>query len=101
MLTYKSFEPNEILFCPFFEDEYCNLYSPPIKDFAVAKIVLPNGCNYSLRKRKSASILLVLEGHGELDAVVLDFGKVLFIPAHSEFQIISHGISMFQAFCNL
>ncbi|KAK6630836.1 hypothetical protein RUM44_003006 [Polyplax serrata] len=101
MLTYKSYQPDEILFCPIKENEYCLLYSPPITDFAVAKIVLPENCHYTLQKRCSASILLIIEGTGTTSTTVLEFGKVLFVPESTEIKITSNGITMYQAFCNV
>lgn len=102
MLSYKNYEPANILFNYIEENEYSKLYAPPIKDFSVAKIVVPKGCKYFLKKRESASILLVFEGFGKMNStIILDFGKVFYLKANSDCNIESDGISLFQAFCNV
>ena len=101
MLTYKNYLPQEILFSPLVEDDYTLLYSPPIDDFAVAKVTLPENCQYTLKTRQSASILLVYEGCGEFDSIALNKGKVLFVASNKKCIIKSHGLVLFQAFCNV
>lgn len=103
MLTYKHYEKNEICFKPVIEDEYTQTFKPPINEFAVAKIVLPSGSNYHLIKRKSASVLLVMEGQGVFNSdIPIKAGSILFVPASKECSLaVSENVVIFQAFCNI
>lgn len=38
MLTYKMESPSSKLFTPINENQFTKVYSPPVQDFAVAKI---------------------------------------------------------------
>ncbi|CAH0561338.1 unnamed protein product [Brassicogethes aeneus] len=103
MLIYKGETPRDILFSPEEEDDFTKLYKPPVPDFAVAQIKVPNNVNYSTIKRVSASILLVISGVGSTNTGgTLDKGTVLFIPVNETLTITAgDDLIMFQAFANV
>ena len=101
----------------------CQEFDPPVPDFSVARFAVPGGANnYSLPRRESASIILVVEGGGKYLAshqvtnkggltVVEPFatadisaGSVLFLPADKVLEVFPEDCSslvFFQAYCNL
>lgn len=108
MLTYQTGPASDKLFSPIVEDCHCSVYSPPVQDFAVARICLTEG-QYETKARKSASIILVIEGEGEgMDCAAggpqkLSKGKCYFVASGSEVKIThkSGNLVMFQAFANI
>ncbi|XP_058798307.1 mannose-6-phosphate isomerase [Phymastichus coffea] len=88
------------------EDECTEVFRPPIPDFAIAKIMIsPGKATYNLIPRNTASILIVINGKGEIPvSQILNNGSILFIPANESLNIkISYGchpMLMFQAFVN-
>ncbi|XP_012259805.2 mannose-6-phosphate isomerase [Athalia rosae] len=107
MLTYNCEPASAKRFQPFREDECTEIFRPPIPDFAVAKITIPPGrATYNLIPRSTASILIIINGKGEIgQSKVLTQGSVIFIPANEKVNVKvlcgCHPMLMFQAFVNL
>lgn len=107
MLTYTCEPASAKRFQPAREDEYTQVFRPPVPDFAVAKITIPAGKpSYNIIPRSSASILIVINGKGEIaPSTILYRGTVTFIPANEHIQITvlcgCHPMIMFQAFVNV
>jgi mannose-6-phosphate isomerase len=62
------------------------LFSPPVKDFAVVKVTVPAGVErYAIENRAFGSILIVLDGAANAtaggDSLQLKEGSILFIAA--------------------
>ncbi|KAK3913864.1 Mannose-6-phosphate isomerase [Frankliniella fusca] len=105
MLTYNCEEADQKRFQPVALDTYTQLFSPPVPDFAVAKIEIPaETSSYDIGPRSSASILLAVSGSGCAQHQVKR-GSVLFIPANAVFTISTIGsqetLLLFQAMANL
>ncbi|KAL0270585.1 UNVERIFIED_CONTAM: hypothetical protein PYX00_007943 [Menopon gallinae] len=103
MLSYTTYSSSDVIFKPIRENEFSLLFSPPVKDFAVAKIVIPAEKEYLLLKRQSASILIVIDGHGVTrTGSSIKSGCVYYLPSEEEFYIKSkQDVMIFQAFCNV
>lgn len=105
ILTYNSKPAHDQLLQPVREDAFCQLFKPPVPDFAVVRIELPaNLKSYTLKRRDSASILIVINGSGRMGSSAnLKAGVVLFIPANEQREIvdIAQGMLMFQAMANV
>ncbi|XP_032664516.1 mannose-6-phosphate isomerase [Odontomachus brunneus] len=91
---------------PYREDLYTEVFRPPVSEFAVAKITIPPGQPfYKLITRNSASILIIVDGKGNISSKTYCRGSVLFIPANEEIKIevlcFCHPMLMFQAFVNV
>ena len=87
MLTYKTTLPevtqgNQV-------DPYCTLYVPPVKDFAIEVIDVPAGGSYCIQDVRSPSVILTLEGSGQLEQnkgveiMNVSFGKAAFMSANT------------------
>ncbi|XP_043283876.1 mannose-6-phosphate isomerase isoform X2 [Venturia canescens] len=103
MLTYSCEPASSKRFEATREDEFTQVFRPPVPDFAVAKIsVTPETNSYHLIPRSTASILLMIEGEAEASSSKLQPGSVFFIPAMEKVTLhfLSHPILMFQAFAN-
>lgn len=109
MLTYEAGAAENKLFEPIKEDSHCSVYCPPVEDFAVACLCLSEG-EYETNPRKSASILLVVEGEGEGTDCAAETpqkftpGMCYFISANSKIRIRhtnGKALIMFQAFANV
>lgn len=92
------------------EDEFFEISSPPVPDFAMGRIHLPASLtvSYQLPVRSSASILLVLDGHGTGTTsdgeVELAFGKVIFLKANQQMALKTQqdrNLVIYQAFSNV
>ncbi|XP_017885691.1 mannose-6-phosphate isomerase [Ceratina calcarata] len=108
MLTYICEPVSAKRFEPCREDEYTEVFRPPVPDFAVAKITIPAGKpSYNIIPRSTASILIIISGKGEIgpSKTVLYRGTVTFIPADEEIHMTvlcgCHPMIMFQAFVNV
>lgn len=97
-------------------DAFCQVCTPPVPDFALARLRLPAGSThqqpYCLPARPNASILLVLQGRAECcnssdgSSPSLEFGRVLFLKAGQALNPISRVLSqedlvVYQAFSNV
>ncbi|XP_063993068.1 mannose-6-phosphate isomerase [Diachasmimorpha longicaudata] len=88
MLTYNCEAAELKRFKPVKEDDYSEVFRPPIKDFAVSKIELPPGTpSYALPPRNSAGILIIIEGSVEVNSQVYCPGSVLFIKANEQLSL--------------
>ncbi|XP_020298995.1 mannose-6-phosphate isomerase isoform X2 [Pseudomyrmex gracilis] len=89
----------------FREDEFTEIFRPPVLEFAVAKIILlPGRSVHNLKSRNSASLLLVMSGEIEVSSKIFPRGTVMFISANDTVEIkysCSDPILMFQAFSNV
>nr|XP_033320873.1 mannose-6-phosphate isomerase [Megalopta genalis]XP_033320874.1 mannose-6-phosphate isomerase [Megalopta genalis] len=107
MLTYNCEPISAKRFQPTREDDCTELFRPPVLDFAVAKITIPPGrSSYNIIPRSTASILIIINGKGEISSSkVLYRGSVIFIPANEKIGIKvlcgCHPMLMFQAFVNV
>ncbi|XP_043258975.1 mannose-6-phosphate isomerase [Colletes gigas] len=99
-ISAKKFQPSR-------EDECTEVFRPPVTDFAVAKITIPPGrSSYNIIPRSTASILIIINGKGEISSSkILYRGSVIFIPANEKIGIKvlcgCHPMLMFQAFVNV
>lgn len=106
MLTYKC-EPSSVKrFQPIRLDDFTQVFRPPIKDFAVAKIVIPSSTNnYELIPVKSAAILIIIEGSVEINLQNFNEGTVLFIGANEKLNLKilnkTKKTVIFEAFTNI
>jgi len=104
MLSYKGAPPEEKLFSPIQEDEFSVIFRPPVPDFAVIQIQIPDSQNsYSTKARNSCSILLITSGTAvHKNGLVLP-GTVLFIPAKEivTFTNLSGDLFIYQAIANV
>lgn len=107
MLTYTCKPGNLQKFQSTREDEFTELFRPPVPEFAVAKITIPPGrAFYDLIPRSTGSILILVNGKIEIfSSKVLKTGSVIFIAANEKMNIKvlcgCHPIQMFQAFVNV
>ncbi|KAK7792881.1 hypothetical protein R5R35_000433 [Gryllus longicercus] len=103
MLEYCGMPASSAKFQPVVEDCYTSLYKPPIPDFAVASIRLPQEVTeYTTKPRNSASILLVVEGHGNCGAAELNPGSIVFLSSKEQLTINSKTkLSIYQACANV
>lgn len=101
----------------------CLEFDPPVPDFSVAQYTVPGDAdNFTLVKRDSASIIIVVEGSGKYLAshevtkeggltVVKPFasadikaGSVIFLPADKAMEVFPEDcetLVLYQAYCNL
>ncbi|XP_054013667.1 mannose-6-phosphate isomerase [Hylaeus anthracinus] len=99
-ISAKKFQPSR-------EDECTEVFRPPVIDFAVAKITIPpERSSYNIIPRSTASILIIINGKGEISSSkILYRGSVIFIPANEKIGIKvlcgCHPMLMFQAFVNV
>ncbi|KAL1465452.1 hypothetical protein WDU94_005025 [Cyamophila willieti] len=104
LLNY-NFEPTQAkLFQPVVRDENCQLYLPPVEDFAVAKVKVQPNSEYTLSSFKSVSICLCISGHGQLNSSPVSPGKAFLIPALSPVRIANQAecsLELFVAFANV
>lgn len=91
-------------------DEYCQTCSPPVADFAMARLRLPSSATvnqaYRLPTRSNASILLILQGRATSTETEgdLSFGQVFFLKAGQELTVRVKGeqdLIVYQAFSNV
>ncbi|XP_076172830.1 mannose phosphate isomerase [Ptiloglossa arizonensis] len=107
MLLYNCEPVSAKKFQPSREDECTEVFRPPVTDFAVAKITIPPGrSSYNIIPRSTASILIIVNGKGEiLSSKILYRGSVIFIAANEKIGIKvlcgCHPMLMFQAFVNV
>lgn len=103
MLSYRSYNSSDVIFNPVKENEYSQLFSPPAKDFAVVQINVPAEEEYSLLKRSSASIIIVINGNGKTKAgSIFKSGSVFYLPSNEEFGIkTENNVRIYQAFCKV
>ena len=86
MLDYSGESADKKLFQPKQLDEnlrFTQTFLPDVKDFAVAKICVPQGeKSYQIVNRPNGCIILTISGDAELEnGVKLTRGKVIFVPA--------------------
>lgn len=96
----KIFKPSEI-------GTYTQLFSPPVRDFAVVKVAVPQGVDqHTIQNRSYGSIILVLEGSAEVNnkALLLKEGSIVFLPANVQALDLtltsSNGFTAYQALYN-
>lgn len=109
MLQYDMTDAESRIFQASTLDPSCQLFNPPVPDFAVEAIKVGNGKSYSLRSVPSCSLLLVVGGAASVSAPSLSSpappatvarGSVLFLPANYTFKLdASEEIVAFRALC--
>lgn len=88
-------------------DPHATVYDPPIEDFSLFKIKVPEGALYTLPPLDSGSILLVVSGSARCpgrDDITLRRGSVLFLSANHglPLAVTSSGeLELFRAACLL
>nr|SVE73605.1 EOG090X07LH [Daphnia atkinsoni] len=91
-------------------DEFCQTCLPPVPDFAMARLQLPNSATvdkpYGVPVRCNASILLILQGQATSAETKddLTFGQVLFLKAGQQLTVQVKGeqdFIVYQAFANV
>lgn len=87
MLNFGGSSAAQKLFTPVDMGPYTQLFSPPVKDFAVVKVAVPAGVgSYAIENRPYGSIIIVLKGtadavaSGQTVASVKE-GSILFVPS--------------------
>ncbi|XP_015180069.1 PREDICTED: mannose-6-phosphate isomerase [Polistes dominula] len=106
MLTYKCEPDFAKKFPGYCEDNCTEIFQPPVPDFAVAKILIPcDKMEYELIPRKSASIIIVINGKGKIrSSQIIQRGTILFVHANEKLlvKIVENcSLLMFQAFANV
>lgn len=104
MLDYTCREGKSLIFAPEKENEFCEIYRPPIQDFAIAKIQVPKGKKVDLIKRSTATIVLIVDGEGTTtNKKTIKSGMSFFVSANDVFKVISvqTDLLIFQAMVNV
>ncbi|XP_068081765.1 mannose-6-phosphate isomerase isoform X2 [Anabrus simplex] len=106
MLTYQCAPADTKKFLPRKEDDFTYIFSPPVPDFAVAKIMVPPGTgSYNLICRNSASIIIVIEGEAVSNIVKLKRGTIFYLPATEKCSVNNTAglrpLQLYQAFANV
>lgn len=104
MLNYQGEKVEETVFSPMTEDTFSVIFRPPIPDFAVVQIKVPEvTCHFSTKERKSASILLVVSGKADYKNDIVLPGTILFIPAEEivSFNNLQGELLLYQALANV
>jgi mannose-6-phosphate isomerase len=90
MLIYEGKSASEILFKPEMIDEkhiFTSLFRPPVEDFAVAKIEIPQNIkDYEVINSKTGSIILVISGNATMiaegmESLSIKRGSIIFVPS--------------------
>ena len=87
-------------------DEFCQVCTVPVPDFAMARIRLPASAGpYNVPICPSGSILLILQGKASFaDLGSFAFGKVIFLKAHQQLTVQTQStddVIIYQAFSNV
>lgn len=112
MLTYETKSAEENIFKGIEEESNVVLFKPEVPDFCMAHIKVPvNTAGQHVPKRKSASIVLVVEGKGTVISkedpsisLAIVPGSIFFVSANMELEIKPREnsiLSVFQAFSDL
>lgn len=108
MLTYKSTIPEVTQGRQI--DPNCRLYVPPVEDFAIELIEVPAGSSYLIPDVRSPSVILTLEGSGQLQQTYtikpmdVSFGKAAFMSANTTAMAIADdtvGLKIVRALSNV
>lgn len=108
MLTYKCTKPEITRGKK--KDSCCTLYVPPIDDFAMEIIEVPAGREYHLEDVCSPSVILTLDGSGQLKQdwvqnMQVSFGKAAFMSANTDATVIADadgpGLKIVRALSNV
>uniref|UniRef100_A0A7G3ARW9 mannose-6-phosphate isomerase n=1 Tax=Lutzomyia longipalpis TaxID=7200 RepID=A0A7G3ARW9_LUTLO len=82
-LASKIFTPQKLN-----GDEFVDLFSPPVKDFAVIRYRIPAGVKeHSVKLKNHASVLIILSGKAKLEypgspGIAVSPGSVIFLPGN-------------------
>lgn len=109
MLTYECGSPKSRLFEGKKKDKYTMLFAPPVPDFLIYKVELPEEVRvHHLEALDSASIVLFVTGTGEArtdcDPKILEFvpGTVFFLTAGDMVKLrFSTDVLLFRAAANM
>jgi len=87
-------------------DEYYQICTVPVPDFAMARLCLPAiAGSYKIPICSSGSILLILQGEASFaDLGSFTFGKVIFLKAHQQLTVqalSAENVVIYQAFSNV
>jgi len=85
MLTYTMGGPSIDAGSPTMEDPRILRYTPPVPEFEVMVVTVGPGESISLKNPGVPSIMIVLEGAGKLDGVLLRPGRTYYWPEESSF----------------
>lgn len=112
MLIYDGAKVEDKIFLPKILDEqhkFTRLFQPPVEDFSVAKIELPDLRNYEIVNSKFGSIVLVISGEADMSGngmenLKLHRGKIIFLPSkvgpNIELKDIKENFICYQAMFN-
>ncbi|KAJ3658124.1 hypothetical protein Zmor_009882 [Zophobas morio] len=104
MVNYHGDKAENMIFTPEQEDKECQIFKPPVPDFAIVQIKVPKSLKtYSTKKRTTGSTLLVISGEAKSRDMPLVAGTALFVPANDEFIIteIAEDLLMYQGLANI
>ncbi|XP_046671993.1 mannose-6-phosphate isomerase [Homalodisca vitripennis] len=104
LLSYICEPASSKLFVGTDEDEFTTIFRPPVPDFAVVKITVPEGRTYTMTPRPSASIAIVTQGCATSPTLPLHRGSVFFLPADDSVQFTvtsTEPLLLFQAMANV
>ncbi|GJQ84505.1 hypothetical protein Trydic_g15698 [Trypoxylus dichotomus] len=104
MLNYQGEAASAKIFKPFSENEYTEVFRPPVPDFAIAKIQVSGGVKeLGLIIRDSGSILLMISGTAMAGDTELFSGVSIFLPAGKSLKLqnVSKNFLAFQAMANV
>lgn len=85
-------------------DPHATVYNPPIDDFCVIRIQVPQGASYSVPALDSGSLLLVVSGSAHCPGrdITLSRGSVLFLSANNCLPlVVTSAMELFRAACLL
>ena len=87
-------------------DEFCQVCTVPVPDFAMARVRLPASSGpYNIPICSSGSILLILQGKAHFtDLGSFTFGKVIFLKANEQLTVQTQStedVIIYQAFSNV
>jgi len=106
MLTYISKSAKEQLFVPKVMDEFTKSYVVPVQEFVVDAIQVDEqhvslAFEYTLTKKESGSILIVISGEANCGGTNINPGYVAFIPAMTSLKInqLKSPLLIYRAYC--
>uniref|UniRef100_A0A1L8E205 mannose-6-phosphate isomerase n=2 Tax=Nyssomyia neivai TaxID=330878 RepID=A0A1L8E205_9DIPT len=90
MLNYTPQTQSSKIFTPqkYNDDPLVDLFSPPVKDFAVIRYRIPAGVTkHTVKLRNNASVLVVISGEAKLECqgspgISVNRGSVIFLPGN-------------------
>nr|CAG4651890.1 EOG090X07LH [Triops cancriformis] len=104
MLSYKQSKADVYKERWVRENDWTECCTPPVPDFALARIKVDTSGEFALIPRPNASLLIVIEGEAELNGDKIGFGTVLFLRCEEELVLKvgrDSSFTAYQAFSNV